>query len=199
MQYHQARRKTKWYMADMELLQYDLLYGERYAYGEDGESPYEPTDMQMGIHQPYIRNVVALEGTTYVFGQNFTTASKIYVDGEYQSTSFINDHVLRLKKTVLDSDAEIAVKQLAPGKARRVLSEGNTYSFHYEEPEEEVSTDTESTDTESTDALDGGTQETDAQNTDTENTDAQEIDAQNTDTQNTGQDSSIQEGTGEAA
>ena len=189
MQYHQARRKTKWYMADMELLQYDLLYGERYAYGEDGESPYEPTDMQMGIHQPYIRNVVALEGTTYVFGQNFTTASKIYVDGEYQSTSFINDHVLRLKKTVLDSDAEIAVKQLAPGKARRVLSEGNTYSFHYEEPEEEVSTDTESTDTESTDALDGGTQETDAQNTDTENTD----------TQNTGQDSSIQEGTGEAA
>ena len=133
----------------------------------------------MGIHQPYIRNVVALEGTTYVFGQNFTTASKIYVDGEYQSTSFINDHVLRLKKTVLDSDAEIAVKQLAPGKARRVLSEGNTYSFHYEEPEEEVSTDTESTD-----ALDGGTQETDAQNTDT---------------QNTGQDSSIQEGTGEAA
>ena len=145
--------------------------------------------MQMGIHQPYIRNVVALEGTTYVFGQNFTTASKIYVDGEYQSTSFINDHVLRLKKTVLDSDAEITVKQLAPGKARRVLSEGNTYSFHYEEPEEEVSTDTESTDTESTDALDGGTQETDAQNTDTENTD----------TQNTGQDSSIQEGTGEAA
>ena len=116
------------------------------------------------------------------------------MDGEYQSTSFINDHVLRLKKTVLDSDAEIAVKQLAPGKARRVLSEGNTYSFHYEEPEEEVSTDTESTD-----ALDGGTQETDAQNTDTENTDAQEIDAQNTDTQNTGQDSSIQEGTGEAA
>lgn len=101
------------------------------------------------------------------------------MDGEYQSTSFINDHVLRLKKTVLDSDAEIAVKQLAPGKARRVLSEGNTYSFHYEEPEEEVSTDTESTD-----ALDGGTQETDAQNTDT---------------QNTGQDSSIQEGTGEAA
>ena len=128
--------------------------------------------------------MVALEGTTYVLGQNFTTASKIYVDGEYQSTSFINDHVLRLKKTVLDSDAEIAVKQLAPGKARRVLSEGNTYSFHYEEPEEEVSTDTESTD-----ALDGGTQETDAQNTDTENTD----------TQNTGQDSSIQEGTGEAA
>ena len=123
----------------------------------------------------------------------------ISVVGEYQSASFINDHVLRLKKTVLDSDAEIAVKQLAPGKARRVLSEGNTYSFHYEEPEEEVSTDTESTDTESTDtestdtestdALDGGTQETDAQNTDTENTD----------TQNTGQDSSIQEGTGEAA
>ena len=103
------------------------------------KAPYEPTDMQMGIHQPYIRNVVALEGTTYVFGQNFTTASKIYVDGEYQSTSFINDHVLRLKKTVLDSDAEIAVKQLAPGKARRVLSEGGTWSFRYKDRETEDS------------------------------------------------------------
>ncbi|MGI6000963.1 MAG: LTA synthase family protein [Candidatus Merdisoma sp.] len=140
MQFHQARRKTKWYLPDMELLQYDLLYGERYAYGMDGESPYETVDMQMGIHQPEIRNVVALDEMTYVFGENFTTATKVYVDDEYQSTTFINDHVLQLKKTVLEEDALIAVKQLAPGKARRVLSEGNTYSFRAQS-EEEQSTD----------------------------------------------------------
>src|SRR5699024_1966295 len=64
MQYHQARRKTKWYLPDMELLQYDLLYGERYAYDMDGETPYETLDMQMGIRQPEIRNVVALEEMT---------------------------------------------------------------------------------------------------------------------------------------
>ena len=160
MQYHQARRKTKWYLPDMELLQYDLLYGERYAYDMDGETPYETLDMQMGIRQPEIRNVVALEEMTYVFGQNFTTATKVYVDGEYQSTKYMNDHVLQLKKTVLTEDALIAVKQLAPGKARRVLSEGNTYSFHYEERgAEEPDTDG---------------QNTDGQSTDGENTDVQE-------------------------
>ena len=137
MQYHQNRRKTKWYLPDMELLQYDLLYGERYAYG--GESPYEPTDMQMGIHQPVITNVVALESMTYVFGQNFTTATKVYVDDEYQSTNFINDHVLQLRETVLTENAEISVKQLAPGKARRILSEGGTWSFRYKDRETEDS------------------------------------------------------------
>ena len=60
--------------------------------------------------------MVALEEMTYVFGQNFTTATKVYVDGEYQSTKYMNDHVLQLKKTVLTEDALIAVKQLAPAR-----------------------------------------------------------------------------------
>lgn len=155
MQYHQARRKTKWYLPDMELLQYDLLYGERYAYDMDGETPFEPVDMQMGINQPSVRNVVALEKMTYVFGQNFTTATKVYVDGEYQTTKFINDHVLQLKKTVLEDDALIAVKQVAPGTAKRVLSEGNTYSFHYENTDETENTE----ETEGTESAEG-TEET---------------------------------------
>ena len=149
MQYHQNRRKTKLYLPDMELLQYDLLYGKRYAYG--GESPFETVDMKMGIHQPYITNVIALEKMTWVFGRNFTTATKIYLDGEYQTTKYINDHVLQLKKTALKDDTEVAVKQLAPGKAKRVLSEGNTYEFIYQPPEEEETVtpegETEGTDT----------------------------------------------------
>lgn len=138
MQYHQNRRKTKWYLPDMELLQYDLLYGKRYAYGDDGQTPFEPVDMKMGIHQPYITNVIGLEKMTYVFGVNFTTQTKIFLDGEYQSTQYINDHVLRLRKVALTKDTEVSVKQLAPGKARRVLSEGNTYDFIYVPPVEEV-------------------------------------------------------------
>ena len=43
--YHQARRNTKNYQVDLETLQYDLLYGERYSYG--GESPYLRTRMRM--------------------------------------------------------------------------------------------------------------------------------------------------------
>ena len=36
--YHQARRNTRNYQVDLETLQYDLLYGKRYSYGESGES-----------------------------------------------------------------------------------------------------------------------------------------------------------------
>ena len=140
MQYHQNRRKSKWYLQDMELLQYDLLYGNKYAYGDDGTTPYETIDMQMGIHQPEITRVISLpdENKVYVFGSNFTTASKIYINDEWQNTKFISSHVLQVKKVKLTEDASVSVKQLAPGKAKRILSEGNTVSYTAPVPEEEI-------------------------------------------------------------
>ena len=48
MKYHQARRNTKNYQVDLETLQYDVLYGQRYAYG--GENPFERTKMRMGLY-----------------------------------------------------------------------------------------------------------------------------------------------------
>ena len=37
--FHQARKNTQNYQVDLEMLQYDILYGEQYVYG--GKSPYE--------------------------------------------------------------------------------------------------------------------------------------------------------------
>lgn len=149
MQYHQNRRKSKWYLPDMELLQYDLLYGKKYAYGDDGTTPFETINMQMGIHQPEITRVIPLpdENKFYVFGRNFTTASKIYINDEWQNTKFISSHVLQVKKVKLTEDAQISVKQLAPGKAKRVLSEGNTYEYKVPVVEETTEETDETTDT----------------------------------------------------
>ena len=44
--YHQARRNTRNYQVDLETLQYDLLYGEKYAY-KDKELTFERTKMRM--------------------------------------------------------------------------------------------------------------------------------------------------------
>ncbi len=43
-------RQTEYeeYQVDLEVLQYDMLYGKRYVYGEDGETPYERVKLQMG-------------------------------------------------------------------------------------------------------------------------------------------------------
>lgn len=135
MQYHQNRRKSKFYLPDMEMLQYDLLYGKRYAYG--GTSPFEPVDMKMGIRQPIIRNAKVLENTLYVFGENFTTATKVYVDGEFRSTGFINDHVVKVPRAKISSDVELQVKQLAPSKKHRIFSEGGKFMYRIPVVEEE--------------------------------------------------------------
>ena len=46
IRYHQARRNSRNYQRDLEVLQYDILYGEQYVYG--GENPYGPADMPAG-------------------------------------------------------------------------------------------------------------------------------------------------------
>jgi len=127
MQYHQNRRKSKWYLPDMEQLQYDLLYGKQYAYGE--ESPFEPTEMQMGILQPEISNAILLGDGLYVFGKHFTTATKVYIDDDWKDTVFINDHVVKVSEPDLTEDAVITVKQVAPGQMKRVLSTGGSYAY----------------------------------------------------------------------
>ena len=136
MQYHQTRRNSKWYLPDMEQLQYDILYGKQYAY--DGESPFAPTDMQMGIHQPVISYVVPLKEGLYVFGEHFTTATKVYIEDEWNKTTFINDRVLLVKNMIPEEDVRITVKQLAPGKKKRVLSVGESYEYGVPDRQEEI-------------------------------------------------------------
>ncbi len=51
-QYQQFCRDESTYWKGLWTLQYDVLYGQKYLY--DGESPYEPTDMKMGMAPAYI-------------------------------------------------------------------------------------------------------------------------------------------------
>ena len=119
VQYHQNRRGTKDYQYDMQMLQYDMLYGEGYSYGEAGK--HEPAEFHMGIIDQTINKVVQIEDKVYVFGENFTTQSKVHVNGEFCSTGFVNENLVRVKDLELKDGDEVMIKQLAPNK--RVLSE----------------------------------------------------------------------------
>ena len=119
VQYHQNRRGTKDYQYDMEILQYDLLYGNGYGY--EGKGFHEPAEFQMGIIDQTIDKVVQIQDKLYVFGENFTTQSKVHVNGEFLSTGYVNENLVRVKDCVLEDGDEVSIKQLAPNK--RVLSE----------------------------------------------------------------------------
>ncbi|MCI5480414.1 MAG: LTA synthase family protein, partial [Lachnospiraceae bacterium] len=111
MQYHQRRKGTKYYMQDMEMLQYDMLYGKQYAYGERGL--YEATELVMGIRRAAVTGVeYTSQNRAYVFGQNFTQYSKAAVNGKVQETQFLNDRALILPDVKLKKGDVVTVQQV---------------------------------------------------------------------------------------
>ncbi len=108
--YHQERRKTKNYLADLELLQYDILYGEQYVY--DGDLPITEGHMVMGIRDVTLESIIPhLEEGFSLYGQNFTKSSRVYVNGERQKTTFLNNTRIDLPETELENEDVIVVCQ----------------------------------------------------------------------------------------
>ena len=58
--YHQQRNKTKHYLSDLELLQYDIMYGKQYAYEKNG-APITEGHMVMGVKDAEIMNNTRLD------------------------------------------------------------------------------------------------------------------------------------------
>lgn len=109
--YHQNRHQTKDYLADLELLQYDILYGEQYVY-EDSGAPITEGHMVMGVKDTVITNLIEqIDGTYSIYGENFTKQTKIYINDEKQSTTFLNNTRVDLKKSELqDGDIVVAAQ-----------------------------------------------------------------------------------------
>lgn len=127
--YHQQRRETKDYLADLELLQYDMMYGEQYIYEKYGSPVVEP-HMAMGVKDAEISQfVVQADGTTYtVYGDNFTKQSKVYINGEKQTTTFLNNTRLDLKDSQVQNGDTIMVAQV--GSSDTIFRESKTYEYN---------------------------------------------------------------------
>ncbi len=128
--YHQERRKTKNYLADLELLQYDILYGDQYVY--DGELPITEGHMVMGIRDVTLQNVIPHLGEGYsLYGENFTKSSKVYVNGEKQKSTFLNNTRIDLPETELYEGDVIAVKQM--GSSNTTFRKSDEYLYQDKE------------------------------------------------------------------
>ena len=124
--YHQERRKTKNYLSDLELLQYDILYGKQYVY--DGDLPITEGHMQMGVKDTSIKDLVPhLDGGYSLYGQNFTKYSKVYVNGEKQKSSFLNNTRIELPEMELKEGDVVTVSQV--GSSNTVFRTSNEYVF----------------------------------------------------------------------
>ncbi|MEG0189647.1 MAG: LTA synthase family protein [Lachnospiraceae bacterium] len=144
--YHQQRRKTKNYLQDLELLQYDILYGKQYIYEKNGK-PITKGHMQMGIKDVTLTGIAQhLDDTYSLYGTNFTKASKAYINGEKQKVTFLNNTRIDLPESKLHENDIVTVSQV--GSSNTIFRTSKEYRYQgsqlvdasiVPEPTEEVS------------------------------------------------------------
>ena len=124
--YHQQRKGTKNYLSDLELLQYDILYGKQYVY--NGKAPITEGHMVMGIRNVSLSSIVPQLNSGYsLYGENFTKYSRIYVNGEKQKSSFLNNTRINLSETELKDGDVIQVGQVGSSDTIFRMSDKYTY------------------------------------------------------------------------
>lgn len=125
--YHQERRKSTNYLVDLEMIQYDLLYGNQYAY-KDNQILDEAGHMQMGNRDVEIIGIVEqLNGTYSIIGQYFTNWSHIYVNGEKQTRKFLNNTRIDLTKTEFEEGDTLVICQV--GSSETIFRTSATYEY----------------------------------------------------------------------
>lgn len=102
------------YLDAMQILEYDILYGDREVYG--GESPFKATRMEMGITPIIQRTTVHVGDQIIVFGENFNQYSKICVNGKAVPTPYIRENRLIAKDIPYKEGEEITVRQIGRDK-----------------------------------------------------------------------------------
>lgn len=103
---HLGLADSEHYEEYVETLAYDILVGEKYAYG--GAFPYKVPDIVYGWNNitplgAYIKN-----GAMYATGNGFTEHSTIYIDGKRQDTIYINENLIVCGNVTSAEDVTIA-------------------------------------------------------------------------------------------
>jgi len=123
--YHQMLRDADDYEENLELLEYDMLYGEGYAY--KGGNRFVNDSLQMGINTVSIKNISRANSAYYVKGEHFTESSVIFVNGREKNTVYISPTLLLLEDYKPQSGDSFTVKQ----KTNDNVILGSTKSFEF--------------------------------------------------------------------
>ncbi|MCR5135323.1 MAG: sulfatase-like hydrolase/transferase [Clostridiales bacterium] len=117
--FHQNHMGDDNYRNELKTLQYDMLYGKRYIY--DGESPFLPTNLKMGVKDIKILSIEKIGDKHYIKGENFTEYSKVNLDGEILDTVYVSPSLLELREDV-DASAVARMKISQVEKNKEILS-----------------------------------------------------------------------------
>ena len=126
--FHRNYAMEEDYLSKLELLEYDMFYGELEVYG--GISPYEPSSMQMGLYPIEIVRCDYINHRYVLRGHHFTPYSHVTINGKLMESRFINSSMLDLFDIELTDGDLIVVQQI--GDDKEVLSETEAFVYDYQ-------------------------------------------------------------------
>ena len=92
--YHQNHRGSNSYLSNLKVLQYDMLYGNRYIFNE--KNPFAPTPLEMGVKRIEIKGLVTIADKLYVTGENFTPYCRVYYKDDVLETTYYGNSLLEI-------------------------------------------------------------------------------------------------------
>ncbi len=131
------------YLNGIEQLQYDILYGKRFCYDGDFDK-YPAADLVMGVDDIVISDITLSEdGLSYILtGESFTKWSRVYVNGDKISTTYISGNELSVNADEIAEGDIIVVQQM--GSSNTVFRASNEWIYtELETTETESSSETE--------------------------------------------------------
>ncbi len=127
--YQQTMQESENYFYNMQVLQYDMLYGNRYVFGET--NPYSRTVLAMGVKPITIESIqkVSADGYYYVYGENLTQSCKLEVNGEVVDTTYLENNRLLIKDVQLEKGDWVKLVVQANSSSHMTLSTSNTLVY----------------------------------------------------------------------
>ena len=100
--YHQSCFASANYFKNLEMLEYDMIFGEKYVY--NGVNPFAPTDLHMGLEDILLTKAGLHGDLSYISGSGFTPFSVVYVNGNRRNTDYINPSLLYVDCQIKEGD-----------------------------------------------------------------------------------------------
>jgi phosphoglycerol transferase MdoB-like AlkP superfamily enzyme len=126
--YHQTYRGTEKYSKNLKLLEYDLLYGNAFAYGG---VDLEKTDLQFGVKEVKITAIREDEEENFLYfiGENFTPYTRIQINGITQEMDYQNRTLIKWDGGSLKEGDEVTIIQKSKTNQHPILWQSPTYVY----------------------------------------------------------------------
>lgn len=126
--YHQNFKEKSSYMNNLELLQYDMLYGQRYIYNK--ENPFPATNIIFGVDDIKINRVVRYSKKTILYGEGFTPYSKVYLNDKQLASGYLNPGAINVNTEAIEDLKEGDVLSVRyTTKSRTQLRRSDDYAI----------------------------------------------------------------------